>query len=54
MPRAGEGASGSSFPGCMAQVPVDKVSGFVSRAAVAEINKFLYEKCKEEGVEIAT
>jgi len=29
------------------------VSGFVSRAAVAEINKFLYEKCKEEGVEIA-
>jgi len=34
-------------------VTVDKVSGFVSRAAVAEINKFLYEKCKEEGVEIA-
>ena len=34
-------------------VTVDKVSGFVSRAVVAEINKFLYEKCKEEGVEIA-
>lgn len=32
---------------------VEKVSGFVSRAAVAEINTFLFEKCKEDGVEIA-
>jgi hypothetical protein len=30
-------------------ITVDKVSGFFSRAAVAEINKFLHEKCKEEG-----
>jgi hypothetical protein len=27
---------------------VDMVSVFFSRAAVAEINKFLHEKCKEE------
>ena len=31
---------------------VDKVSGVVSRAAAAEINTFLFEKCNEEGVEI--
>ena len=31
---------------------VDKVSGVVSRAAAAEINTFLFEKCKEDGVEI--
>jgi hypothetical protein len=34
-------------------VTVDKVSGVVSRAAVSEFNKFLFEKCKDEGVEIA-
>jgi hypothetical protein len=34
-------------------VTVDKLSGVVSRAAVGEINKFLFEKCKDEGVEIA-
>jgi hypothetical protein len=34
-------------------VTVDKVSGVISRAAVTEINKFLFEKCKDEGVEIA-
>jgi hypothetical protein len=32
---------------------VDKVSGVVSRAVLAEIDNFLFEKCKEEGVEIA-
>jgi hypothetical protein len=32
---------------------VDKASGFVSRSAAAEINSFLYERCKEDGVEIA-
>ena len=31
---------------------VEKVSGLVSRAAVAEINAFLFDLCKEEGVEI--
>jgi hypothetical protein len=31
---------------------VDKASGFVSRSAAAEINSFLYERCKEDGVEI--
>jgi hypothetical protein len=33
-------------------IAVDKVSGLVSRAAAAEINTFLFEKCKEDGVEI--
>ena len=33
-------------------IAVDKVSGLVSRAAAAEINAFLFEKCKEDGVEI--
>jgi hypothetical protein len=32
---------------------VDKVSGVVSRAVLAKIDQFLFEKCKEEGVEIA-
>jgi hypothetical protein len=32
---------------------VEKVSGLVSRAAVGEINSFLFDLCKEEGVEIA-
>jgi hypothetical protein len=32
---------------------VDKASGFVSRSAAAEINNFLFERCKEDGVEIA-
>jgi hypothetical protein len=32
---------------------VDKVSGFVSRTLAAEINNFLYERCKEDGIEIA-
>jgi hypothetical protein len=31
---------------------VDKISGLVSRAAAAEINTFLFDKCKEDGVEI--
>src|SRR5262249_53784160 len=31
---------------------VDKVSGMVSSAASKEINDFLYNKCKEEGVEL--
>ena len=30
----------------------DKASGVLSRAVVAEINKFLFERCKDEGVEI--
>jgi hypothetical protein len=30
----------------------DKVSGVLTRSAVAEINKFLFERCKDEGVEI--
>lgn len=33
---------------------VDKVSGVVSRAAAAEINAFLFNKCREDGVEIAS
>lgn len=32
---------------------VDKASGFISRAAAAEINSFLFDHCKEEGIEIA-
>ena len=32
---------------------VDKVSGMVSKQAAAEVNNFLFEKCKEDGVEIA-
>ena len=32
---------------------VDKISGLVSRAAAAEINTFLFDLCKEDGVEIA-
>jgi hypothetical protein len=32
---------------------VDKVSGMVSRAAASEINSFIYEKCKADGVDIA-
>jgi hypothetical protein len=32
---------------------VDKVSGMVSRVAAAEINEFLFNKCKDDGVEIA-
>lgn len=32
---------------------VDKISGVVSRAAAGEINRFLFESCKEEGIEIA-
>jgi hypothetical protein len=32
---------------------MDKVSGLVSKAAAAEINAFLFEKCKEDGIEIA-
>ncbi len=31
---------------------VDKVSGLVSRAAASEINTFVYDKCKADGVEI--
>lgn len=31
---------------------VDKATGLVSRAAAAEINSFLFERCKEDGVEI--
>ena len=31
---------------------VDKVSGLVSRAAASEINAFIYDKCKSDGVEI--
>src|SRR5262245_28665414 len=31
---------------------VEKVSGLVSRAAVTEINSFLFDLCKEEGVEV--
>jgi hypothetical protein len=30
----------------------DKASGVLSRALVAEINKFLFERCKDEGVEM--
>jgi hypothetical protein len=30
----------------------DKASGVLSRAVVAEINKFLFERCKDEGIEI--
>jgi hypothetical protein len=30
----------------------DKASGVLSRTVVAEINKFLFERCKDEGVEI--
>ena len=33
-------------------VAFDKASGVLSRAVVAEINKFLFERCKDEGVEI--
>lgn len=32
---------------------VDKISGVVSRAVAKEINTFLFEKCKADGVEIA-
>jgi len=32
---------------------VDKASGFISRTAASEINNFLFEHCKEEGIEIA-
>jgi hypothetical protein len=32
---------------------VDKASGFVSRALATEINNFLFDRCKEEGIEIA-
>lgn len=32
---------------------VDKISGIVSRAVASEINTFLFEKCKADGVEIA-
>jgi hypothetical protein len=32
---------------------VDKASGFVSRTATAEINAFLFDHCKAEGIEIA-
>jgi hypothetical protein len=31
---------------------VEKVSGFVSRAAAAEINNFLFDHCKADGIEI--
>jgi hypothetical protein len=31
---------------------VEKMSGFVSRAAAAEINSFLFSLCKEDGIEI--
>ena len=31
---------------------VEKATGFISRAAAAEINNFLFERCKEDGVEI--
>lgn len=31
---------------------VDKVSGLISRAAANEMNQFVYEKCKADGVEI--
>ncbi len=34
-------------------IAVDKVSGLVSRAVSDEVNKFIYQKCGEEGVEIA-
>jgi hypothetical protein len=33
-------------------VTFDKASGVLSRAVVTEINKFLFERCKDEGVEI--
>lgn len=32
---------------------VDKISGVVSRAVAKEINTFLFQKCKADGVEIA-
>jgi hypothetical protein len=32
---------------------VDKVSGFISKTLTSEVNEFLYERCKEDGVEIA-
>jgi hypothetical protein len=32
---------------------VDKASGFVSRTLATEINNFLFDRCKEEGIEIA-
>ena len=32
---------------------VDKASGFISRTVAAEINNFLFEHCKEEGISIA-
>lgn len=34
-------------------VAVDKLSGVISKAVVSEVNGFLFEKCKEDGVEIA-
>lgn len=33
---------------------VDKVSGIVSKGMASEINAFLFNKCKEDGVEIAS
>jgi hypothetical protein len=32
---------------------VDKASGLISRALAAEINAFLFDRCKEDGIEIA-
>lgn len=32
---------------------VDKITGFVSKTAAAEINSFLYDKCKDDGVIVA-
>ncbi len=36
-----------------ALMAADKVAGFVSRAAAAEINSFLFSKCGEDGVQVS-
>jgi hypothetical protein len=46
----GSGMASAAVTSIMA---VDKASGFVSRSATAEINSFLFEHCREEGIEIA-
>jgi hypothetical protein len=33
-------------------IAVDKVSGLVSKAAAAELNEFIYEKCKADGITV--
>lgn len=45
--------SGVASAAVTSMMTVDKVSGLVSRAAAGEINAFLFEKCKADGVEIA-